>query len=377
MLLSIISLFVSAQNITPQEYIATFKDLAIAEMKRTGIPASITLAQGLLETESGNSDLVKKSNNHFGIKCKSTWTGESVTHTDDAPNECFRKYPQAADSYRDHSDYLSTSPRYAALFALNKDDYRGWSYGLKKAGYATNPKYPQILITNIERYNLHQYDNELMADSSVFANATIIDKDQVEKKILIAPITATEKIPETFTSGKTSINGLKAIHALKGTSLLAIASRADVPLSKLLEYNDLKEDGLLKEEQWIYLERKAKEGNRDYYTALQNESLYDISQNNGIQLQYLAQYNNMVPNVVVAKGTRIKLKENVSAFIPRSTQEITHTVSSKEGLYAISKKYNVTVQQIKEANGLNTDTLKEGQQLIIPNANVYAGNSGK
>ena len=147
-----------AQVITPQEYINIYKDIAVAEMKRSGIPASVTLAQGILETESGNSDLVKRSNNHFGIKCKSTWTGETVTHTDDAPDECFRKYKQPADSYKDHSDYLRSAPRYASLFQLEPGDYKGWAYGLKRAGYATNPKYPQILITNIERYNLQQYD---------------------------------------------------------------------------------------------------------------------------------------------------------------------------------------------------------------------------
>ena len=132
--------------LTPVQYIELYKDIAIREMKRMGVPAAITLAQGLLETESGNSPLVKKSNNHFGIKCKSTWTGESVRHTDDAPNECFRKYPNAADSYKDHSDYLKTSPRYASLFQLDISDYKGWAYGLKRAGYATNPRYPQIVI---------------------------------------------------------------------------------------------------------------------------------------------------------------------------------------------------------------------------------------
>src|SRR5690606_19407997 len=128
-----------AQKMTPAEYIETYKDAAIAQMKRLGVPASIILAQGLLETESGNSDLVKRSNNHFGIKCKSTWTGESVKHTDDAPNECFRKYASAMDSYKDHSDYLYSNARYASLFKLAPTDYKGWAYGLKKAGYATNP----------------------------------------------------------------------------------------------------------------------------------------------------------------------------------------------------------------------------------------------
>src|SRR5436190_16848703 len=150
-------LSVKAQKITPEQYIALYKDIAIREMKRMGVPAAITLAQGILETESGNSVLVKKSNNHFGIKCKSSWTAGGVSHDDDAVGECFRTYKTAEESYRDHSNYLRGSERYSFLFDLKATDYKGWSYGLKKAGYATNPKYPNILIKNIEQYNLQQY----------------------------------------------------------------------------------------------------------------------------------------------------------------------------------------------------------------------------
>jgi LysM repeat protein len=352
-----------------------YKDIAVAEMKRTGIPASITLAQGLLETESGNSDLVKRSNNHFGIKCKSSWKGESVSHTDDAPNECFRKYSLAEDSYRDHSDYLSTTARYASLFTLNKNDYRGWSHGLKRAGYATNPKYPQILITNIERYNLQKFDQDIIGDTSVFANAKIIDTDNKERVITIAKVVNDERVDEPL-KNKTAFNGLKALLANRGTSLLAIATRANIPLSKLLEYNDLEKDGLLEEQQWIFLERKAKEGNRDYYITMQNETLYHIAQNNGVQLQYLMQYNGINENVTVSKGTQIKLKEKTSPLTEPGSTTLIHTVVSKENLYAISKKYNVTVQQIKDANHLTDDALRTGQKLIIPNVNVYAGNPG-
>src|SRR5215203_6117574 len=131
----------SAQTLTPEQYISLYKDFAIREMKRMGVPAAITLAQGLLETESGNSVLVKKSNNHFGIKCKNNWTAGGVSHDDDAPGECFRTYKDADDSYRDHSNFLRGSDRYAFLFALDPSDYKGWAHGIKKAGYATNPKY--------------------------------------------------------------------------------------------------------------------------------------------------------------------------------------------------------------------------------------------
>src|SRR5690606_10324595 len=150
----VVSVCAQPKRMTAQEYIARFKHIAMEEMLRTGIPASIKLAQGLLESEMGNSDLVKRSNNHFGIKCKSNWTGESVSHDDDARGECFRKYDNADDSYRDHSEFLMTRKHYEPLFKLKSDDYKGWAYGLKRAGYATNPRYPQMLIYNIEKYNL-------------------------------------------------------------------------------------------------------------------------------------------------------------------------------------------------------------------------------
>src|SRR6201994_2139231 len=138
-------------------YVNTYKSLAIAEEQRSGIPAAIILAQGLHESEAGTSELVKASNNHFGIKCKDDWKGGVVYHDDDARQECFRSYPTAKDSYRDHSEFLRRSTRYAFLFDLDPTDYEGWAYGLRKAGYATNIRYSQILIKLVRDYNLQQY----------------------------------------------------------------------------------------------------------------------------------------------------------------------------------------------------------------------------
>ncbi|MEO7047613.1 MAG: glucosaminidase domain-containing protein [Ferruginibacter sp.] len=357
----------TAQKMTAQEYIDKYKDIAIEEMHRSGVPAAITLAQGLLETESGNSELVKKSNNHFGIKCKSTWTGESVTHTDDAPNECFRKYSSAADSYRDHSDYLKNTPRYASLFKLDTSDYKGWAYGLKRAGYATNPRYPQILINNIEQYNLQQY-NAASANTVAFDDAKYDDK-----KVEMTPAPVKEVIKEADTPSpvipvkrsRTMFNNLKAFYASKQTSLLAIATGYDIPLSKLLEYNDLKTDGLLAESQWIYLEKKPKQGNRDFYTAMQNETLYSISQTNAVQLQSLMQYNQMRDDEIVKAGKRIRLRPEAGKPVSLIQKVTTHEVQPKEGLYSISKKYNVSVQDLKSWNNLDAEDLKIGQQLII------------
>ena len=365
---------VYAQRMTVEEYVATYKDAAIAQMKRLGVPASIILAQGILETENGNSDLVKKSNNHFGIKCKSTWTGMSVTHTDDAPNECFRKYNTAEESYRDHSDYLFNTPRYASLFQLSATDYKGWAYGLKRAGYATNPRYPQILIGNIEKYNLQQYNSldraEHIVENPVASNITssVITKSPPSEVVVENP--KENNVFKKIFSGRKNrdnqfFNRLKAVMVFKGTSLLAVATENEIPLVKLLEFNDLKEDGLLKEDQWIYLEKKHKEGNRDTYTAIQNESLYGISQNNAVQLTLLAQYNQMSEQSKVKAGTIIKLRTGVKVSLKPEAAIKIHEVQPKEGLYSIAKKYNISVDDLKEWNQLNSDDLKMGQQLII------------
>ncbi len=363
----------SAQTISVEEYIAAYKEIAISEMKRVGIPASITLAQGILETESGNSDLVKRSNNHFGIKCKNTWTGESVFHDDDAQGECFRKYNSPEDSYKDHSNFLRGSARYAFLFELDPSDYKGWAYGLKKAGYATNPRYPQILIKNIEENNLQQYDiggidpnNKIVTESKAVEVMKMPEQPQKGVDISKSNEMNTGANLASIKAGKTLFNGLKAVFAPKGTSLLAIATEFDIPLAKLLEYNDLKNDGLLKDEQWIFLEKKLKEGKRDFYVAGQGETLYDISQTTAIQLESLMQFNNIKEDQVIKRGTKVRLRPSLTDNAAKGTAKlITHEVQPKEGLYAISKRYNVTVEEIKELNGLSANELKVGQQLII------------
>lgn len=324
LLVSMVFFYVAgnAQTITAEQYINIYKDLAIKEMKRSGIPASITLAQGLLETESGNSVLVKKSNNHFGIKCKSNWTGESVSHTDDAPNECFRKYATAEESYADHSSFLKNSTRYASLFSLSPNDYKGWAHGLKNAGYATNPRYPQILIGNIEKYNLQIFDDTaavysipgLTAEVPPPAEPLPVLKAIPAKK---DPGPAEVKKESRLFAGKMKFNGIKAFFAPQGTSLLAIAVSNDIALAKLLEFNDLKTDGLLKQEQVIYLDKKAKQGNKDYYISLQNETLHDVSQNFGIQLAYLVQYNNIPETGSIKKGQKILLRPVAAAELSK------------------------------------------------------------
>jgi LysM repeat protein len=375
-----------AQNMTAAEYVALYKDIAIREMKRMGVPAAISLAQGILETESGNSDLVKKSNNHFGIKCKSTWTAEIVSHDDDAPGECFRAYKNAEDSYRDHSNFLRGSSRYAFLFRLNPGDYKAWAYGLRKAGYATNPKYPEILIKNIEDNNLEQYTLEGVNEVPVF-DTSKYSNDPEDKSVidLLKSTGQNDSVNKIIEPPKLIINGSKALFVTKGTSLLAIASQNNINLNRLLEINDLGKDGLLDKDQYIFLEKKQKQGDRDYYIVQQNETLYDVAQKNGIILQSLYDYNNISSADNIYPGTKILLRPSLEKEVSNTTNTAdnsdlqnsslatesdsyrikTHEVQPRENLYAISKKYGVSVKQLKEWNNLKGNNLIVGQQLII------------
>ncbi len=369
-----------AQTMTPEQYIERYKDIAIEEMRRSGVPASITLAQGILETESGNSDLVRRSNNHFGIKCKTGWQGESVSHTDDAPNECFRKYASDKDSYADHSDFLKANGRYSSLFTLDKTDYKGWAYGLRKAGYATNPRYPVILITYIERYDLSSLDNDAYDPKMVFAKPVFTDADQATTvvAIVLKPLEIVDSKQVTIDVNAKQFNGLKAVFAKANTSLLAIATQASLSLSRLLEYNDMEKDGLLKESQYIYLEKKYKDSKIGIYTAETKESLRDISQSVAVQLSALALYNDLSATAMINAGQSIKL--NKTAELPAikslpvsaksdkaevSATKNTHTVQPKEGLYGIARLYNVTVQALKDWNNLESDNLLVGQVLQV------------
>lgn len=366
---------VFSQRITAEQYVQTYKENAMREMKRMGVPAAITLAQGILETESGNSELVKKSNNHFGIKCKSSWTAGGVSHDDDALGECFRSYKDAEGSYRDHSNYLRGNDRYAFLFKLDPKDYRGWAYGLKKAGYATNPRYPEMLIKHIEQNNLQQY-TMLAVNEVPFFDASRYKSDPEEKAFKeIVQATVRGNIPPvnniSYTSKeKTEINGSKAIYETKGRSLLAIATENNISLHRLLEYNDLEKDGLLEKDQLVFLEKKSKEGDKDFYVVQKNETLYDVAQKNGIRLSNLYEYNNLRVDEKIYAGSKLKLRElkiqpSLIKAPPVNEQIKTYEVQSREGLYTISKKYGVTVAQLKEWNNLTDDNLKVGQQIIV------------
>ena len=336
-------------------YVNTYKVIAMAEMQRSGIPAAIILAQGLHETEAGTSELVKQSNNHFGIKCKDDWKGQVVYHDDDSRQECFRSYASAADSYKDHSEFLRRSNRYAFLFDMDPTDYEGWAYGLRKAGYATNIRYSQILIKLIKDYNLQQY--------SLIAMGKMKPADEVVLTMPgVAPVTAlaADGTPGTggvgldgagsgsaggngavrgggtgaggnggagsvgggagaggvgaaqevaYPEGQFEINKTKVIYAQAGVSLLSIANQYNVALPRLLEFNDMKEEDVLVKGQLIFLQRKRKTGSIGFHVVREGETLYDISQSEGIRLQDMLEMNQLNSNSTPSTGNKIYLQK--------------------------------------------------------------------
>jgi LysM repeat protein len=359
-------------------YISTYKEMAISEMQRTGIPAAIILAQGIHETEAGTSDLVKKSNNHFGIKCKENWTGSVVYHDDDTRGECFRSYDNPLDSYKDHSDFLRASARYQSLFKLDPEDYEGWAYGLKKAGYATNIKYPQILVKLVRDYNLQQYT--LIAMGKLPAGRETLDLSaQNNRLIQVQPATV-------YPEGVFSINNTRVVFAHSGSSLLTLADQYQVPLARLIDFNDLRGEEILVNDQLIYLQRKRKLGAKEFHLVKAGESLYGICQQEGIRFESILGLNQLVKGEEPAPGEKIYLQSAAPAkptllekksLYADSAQEkeknvqaaasapITHIVQTKETLYSISKKYNVDIGQLQQWNRLDSAGLKTGQELII------------
>lgn len=326
-LLFITSACWSQNSATINHYIDTYKEIAIAEMQRTGVPASVTLAQGIHESMAGTSDLVQRSNNHFGIKCKSNWTGESVTHDDDAKGECFRKYPAAEDSYRDHSDFLKNGQRYAFLFQLDPTDYADWANGLKKAGYATNPKYPQVLIKLIEDYHLQDYTliamGKMKEDSNLLARENGLKKD--DDAIVISNKQPEENKSENnsdekhgpqkiYPEGEFKLNETRVLFAKKGTSFLAIAKQYNVPLARIFDFNELNQAEQLETDQLIFLQRKRKTGNNEYHIVQPGETLNEIAQTEAIRLESLAELNWLKKDDRPAPGVQLSLRKKAGAM---------------------------------------------------------------
>ena len=422
----------TAEDISIQEeYIARFKQIAMQEMERSGVPASIKLAQGILESDSGRSYLARTAKNHFGIKCGSNWNGDKVFREDDDYDDrgrltksCFRQYRNADASYVAHSEFLRDprkSFRYGFLVRLDPTDYKAWAKGLRKAGYATNPRYPELLMTLIERHNLHQYDVPGVID----------------------PVDIDVPIEEAIT-GILNTNDVNYFVSDAPVSLQQVARQADLSVRRLLDYNEelVSENQTVAANERVYIQKKrrAYRGPDKYHTVQPGEDLYDIAQQYGLRLSNLARRNKIGEQADPAAGEQIKLRgwfkvknppelENagtqtdpVSPFAPRPdgpdrpaatedeegfldmgdpvspntpipkpdpqptttpTQPVVptppsvpnsspnqpkaqyHAVVAGETLYAISRRYGVSVDEIKRLNALAGNTISVGQQLRI------------
>ena len=305
-----------AERQTREEYVEKYKTIAIAHMERYGIPASITMAQGILESDSGNSRLSLSSNNHFGIKCKKHWTGDRVYHDDDAKGECFRAYPTVEASYQDHADFLDQSPRYDSLFAYPSDDYRSWARGLKAAGYATAPDYAERLVKIIESMKLYLLDKENGNKIYTAAkNATANTEAWWENNIA----TSDEQInPNAF---RVTINLHKGygvyrtnhtfyVVAKDGDTFESIGGAFDISPKILRKFNDVAKDAKLSKGDIIYSERKKPQwlGNVMQHKGVRDENLYSLAQSYGIRLKSLKKLNRLRKGEEVKKGDIIRLK---------------------------------------------------------------------
>ena len=268
LIISCLTLQAQTRNKQYENYIKKYRELAVEEMKKYHIPASITLAQGLLESGAGQSTLARKSNNHFGIKCGSDWRGKTVSHDDDARGECFRAYKHPKESYEDHSKFLAGRSRYASLFKLKITDYKGWARGLKKAGYATNPRYADQLIGIIELYELHKYD----------------------EKNYLKWIKKNPNPHQTYIA-----NDLLYIVVRAGDSWKSISKEFDISQKKLRKYNDLYKGYALQVGDILYLEKKNKKADKEHivHVLRAGESMYSVSQKYGIRLKNLYKMNEM------------------------------------------------------------------------------------
>ena len=301
--------FGQSGRMTTREYINKYKDIAIRDMKTYKIPASITLAQGILESGSGNGKLARKANNHFGIKCHKGWHGKKVYMNDDKRHECFRKYKNPEASYRDHSKFLTEGERYAFLFRYPITDYKKWAYGLKRAGYATNPKYPQLLIHYIKEYHLDKYDK---GGTSKKTTKTKNNRRNRKSKMYLTPVVSSFPKVRTSMYGRPVLenNKRRLIVVRSGDTYKKIAAEFEIGVHKLLRYNDLKKTDILYPGNLLYLEKKASKAEKGYkyHMVKQGETLWKISQLYGIKLSSLLDRNNLPKHYQASTGTKLRVR---------------------------------------------------------------------
>lgn len=280
------------------EYIAAWKDVAVEQMNKHGIPASITLAQAILESGDGNSELAREANNHFGIKCHD-WQGKKVYHHDDRRNECFRKYESARESFEDHSEFLKRS-RYQFLFDYKVTDYKSWAKGLKKAGYATNPKYPELLIRLIEENNLHQYDRPGQTNSKANNRTTGPSPSQTGEIVL--NLSTTPQI-------ELSDNRIKYFIADSDYNPEELAERLEMGAWQIYKYNDLKKGNLIEKGDRVYIQPKRnKSKTTEFHVVSEGETLREVSQKYGVKIKKILKYSALPPDYTPHEGDRLRLR---------------------------------------------------------------------
>lgn len=311
LLFALLPMALFAQRITPEEYIETYKDIAMREMREHKIPASITLAQGLLESGAGNSALAREAKNHFGIKCHKGWTGKTYHMDDDEENECFRKYKNAEESFKDHSEFLCGRSRYAALFDLEITDYEGWAKGLKAAGYATNPKYAQLLIDRIKLYDLTKYDRialGLMEDDNRLPD--IAPEDEL-LELAYSPANRSVFELVDMTADKRFIyenNGVRFVFAKEGETPESMAREFGVKYKRFCEYNLLKrpDEMVFHSGDVVYLARlKCSNWKAKKHTVEEGETLRDIA------LRYAVKPDKILRKNGLEKGSRISVGQKL------------------------------------------------------------------
>lgn len=283
---------VAQQSYTRDLYIETFAPIAVREMHQHGIPASITLSQAILESGDGNSELARRANNHFGIKCGGTWDGPSVRHDDDARNECFRKYRDAEESFTDHSLFLVGGRRYQFLFDFSSRDYKKWAKGLQQAGYATNPSYATRLIDLIERHELHRFDGWTAAEGDF------------QKPNRVRAGKAGAGLPE-------GANGLPFVKVEEGMSWEAVSERAGVSVKRLMNRNELRYDQQLTQLERVYVKAVKCRGDQKHHVVREGEDMFSIAHQHGMKVRRLYQLNRMRPGHQPETGQKLHLKWRV------------------------------------------------------------------
>lgn len=385
LLLLLPSLLCAQANDDKKAYVEQYKYLAIENMHRTGVPASITLAQGLLESGVGKSPLATEANNHFGIKCHKEWTGETYTMDDDAKDECFRKYPSVLDSYLDHAAFLKSRERYAGLFKLDITDYAGWAHGLKAAGYATNPNYAPLLIKQIEELGLSAYDKVTPEQLALLLKNPAGKPGPVA--IHTPPTPAAPKVPSDCKEGMFKFNGVKVVCARAGESPLAVAERTGLYPWQILKYNDIENDLRFAEGDKVYLAPKKKSNRQQREHAVGTyESLRDISQMHGVSMAALRRKNQLKAGEELAEG-EIALLYNKRADRPkvRTREELQALIMERDRKAAALVKPEAPVKfekpsppptpiPVKQQTGASISTgtggeVKPKDSVAIPSAN--------